>query len=125
LVENTLVSGRVVQLTRNSCGNDDDIRTRKGFLQTVILREVAGDILFSHQNDSSTQTGSSWTPTHRNRRDVGEIGGHSRGIDDIVERQLVHERADFQEKRKRLYPRLDVNSDVAKEIGGGGASAHT
>ncbi len=41
--------------------------------------------------------------THSVGRDVGEVGGDARGVDDIVERELVDERAELEEKGQRLH----------------------
>lgn len=35
-------------------------------------------------------------------RDVRQVGSNTRGVDDIVERKLINERAELQEQRQRL-----------------------
>jgi hypothetical protein len=40
--------------------------------------------------------------TYGDGRDVGQVSGHARGVDDIVESQFVDERAGLQEERQRL-----------------------
>ena len=69
-------------LTGDTSRNDDDIRTAECVLQAVVLGEVALDL--------------------RDGADVGEIGGDAWGVDDIVEGELVDERACLEEEGEGL-----------------------
>jgi hypothetical protein len=41
---------------------------------------------------------------------VREISSNTWGVDDIVEGELIHERAGFQEKGKRLFVHITVRT---------------
>ena len=46
---------------------------------------------------------------------MGKVGGHAGGVDDIVEGELVDERASLEEEGQRL--RADVSGYVMSERG--------
>jgi hypothetical protein len=70
------------RLTGNASGNDDDVSASEGLLEAVVGGKEALDL-----GDGG---------------DVGKVGGHARGVDDIVEGELVDERAGLEEEGQRL-----------------------
>jgi len=54
--------------------------------------------------------------TYGYRRDVGEIGCDARGIDDIVERELVDQRAGLQEEGERLRGPLSAKLNLLHDV---------
>jgi len=50
---------------------------------------------------------------------VGEIGGHTRGVDHIVEGELVDERASLEEEGERLEVMLAFARTFATFVGDG------
>ena len=65
-------------LTGNTSRDDDDVCAGECVLQAIIFGEVALDL--------------------GNGADVGEIGGDTWGVDDIVKGELVDERARLEEE---------------------------
>jgi hypothetical protein len=58
------------------------------------------------EGNYACSTGENPGLTHGAGRDVGEIGGNARGVDDIVKSELVDVRGCLKKKRKRLYINL-------------------
>jgi hypothetical protein len=69
-------------LARNAGGNDDDVGIFERLLVTIVRAEEALDLSIA--------------------RDVGQVGSDTGRVDDIVERELVDERGELQEKGQRL-----------------------
>lgn len=69
-------------LTGDAGGDDDDVGAGEGVLETVIFGEKAVDL-----GDGG---------------DVGEVGGHAGGVDDIVEGEVVDVRAGLEKEGERL-----------------------
>ena len=44
--------------------------------------------------------------THRGSGDMGKVSCHAGGVDNIIERELIHERGCFEEERQRLLKGL-------------------
>lgn len=75
--------GRTAEsLTGNTGGNDDDVGILQGGLGPIIGRKEASYL--------------------RLGGDVRKVGSNTRGVDDIVERELVDKRGQLEEKRKGL-----------------------
>lgn len=70
-------------LARNARRDDDDIGAGESVLQAVILGQEASEL--------------------GHRGDVGEIGRDAGGVDDIVESELVDERAGLEEEGEGLW----------------------
>jgi hypothetical protein len=70
------------RLTGNASGDDDNVGASEGLPHAIVGGEEALDL-----GDGG---------------DVGEIGGHAGGVDDIVEGELVDERAGLEEEGQRL-----------------------
>jgi hypothetical protein len=101
-----------VRHTGNSSRDDNDIGILERSLGSVVLGEVSGDFLYSRQRCSpDTRTG-----THGRRRDVGQVSGHTWGVDHIVQRQLRDERRGLEEEGQRLEA-----SSAEWEVFGGAA----
>lgn len=69
-------------LTGNTGRDDDNVGILEGGLGSVIGGEEAGRLGLG--------------------RDVGQIGRDPRGVDDIVERELVNKRGELEEKGEGL-----------------------
>ena len=79
-------------LTWDSSGNNDNVRALEGLLDTLsILWQVPVDL-----GDGGN---------------VGQVGGHTGGVDDIVERELVDERAGLEEEGQWLADTARGTSD--------------
>ena len=70
------------QLTGNTSRNDHHISARERLLHAIVCWEVAVDL--------------------RNGADVRQVGGDAWGVDDIVEGEVVDERARLEEQREWL-----------------------
>lgn len=70
------------RLTGNASGDDDDVSASEGLLETIVGGKEALDL-----GDGG---------------DVRKVGGHTGGVDDIVEGELVDERASLEEEGQRL-----------------------
>ena len=75
------------RLTGNASGDDDDVSASEGLLETIVGGKEALDL-----GDGG---------------DVRKVGGHTGGVDDIVEGELVDERASLEKEGQRL--RRDVS----------------
>lgn len=71
-----------MSLTGNTGRDDDNVGILEGGLGSVIGGEEAGGLGLG--------------------RDVGQVGRDSGGVDDIVERELVNERGELEEKGEGL-----------------------
>jgi hypothetical protein len=69
-------------LTGNASGDDDDVSASEGLLEAIVGGKEALDL-----GDGG---------------DVGKVGGHAGSVDDIVEGELVDERASLEEEGQRL-----------------------
>lgn len=69
-------------LTGNASGDDDDVSASEGLLETIV--------------------GGKETLNLGDGGDVRKVGGHTGGVDDIVEGELVDERASLEEEGQRL-----------------------
>lgn len=79
-------------LTGNAGRNDNDVGALQGLLQALaVLWEVAVD--------------------GGNGRDVGQVGGYTEGVDDIVKGQVVDQRRGLEEKRQRLSDSTGCSCD--------------
>ncbi len=72
----------MVRLTRNASRDNNDIGAGEGLLQTIVRGEEALDL--------------------SNGRDVGQVGRHAWGVDDIVEGELVDEWGRLEEEGEWL-----------------------
>lgn len=70
-------------LTWNASGNDADVSSSQGMLESIIFWQVSSNLC--------------------DRGDVGEICGNTRSVDNIVESELVNERGGFAEEGQRLH----------------------
>jgi hypothetical protein len=70
------------RLTRNASGDDDNVSASEGLLHAIVGWEETLDL--------------------GDRRDVGKVGGYARSVDDIVEGELVDERAGLEEEGQWL-----------------------
>ena len=70
------------RLTGNASGDDNDVSASEGLLEAIVGREEALDL-----GDGG---------------DVGKVGGHAGGVDDVVEGKLVDERASLEKEGQRL-----------------------
>lgn len=70
------------RLTGNASGDDNNVSASEGLLEAIVGREEALDL-----GDGG---------------DVGKIGGHAGGVDDVVEGKLVDERASLEKEGQRL-----------------------
>jgi hypothetical protein len=70
------------RLTGNAGGNDDNVSASEGLPHAIVGGEVALDL-----GDGG---------------DVRKVGGHAGGVDDVVEGELVDERAGLEEEGQRL-----------------------
>ena len=70
------------RLTGNASGDDDDVSASEGVLEAIVGGKEALDL-----GDGG---------------DVRKVGGHTRGVDDIVEGELVDERASLEKEGQRL-----------------------
>lgn len=71
-----------MKLTGNASGDDNDVSASEGLLEAIVGREEALDL-----GDGG---------------DVGKVGGHTGGVDDIVEGEVVDVRAGLEEEGQRL-----------------------
>jgi hypothetical protein len=90
----------VVQLTRNTGRDDNDVGAGKSALETVVLGQVSGDSLLPFSN-SSCVCGAK-ANSYRWCGDVREVGSDTWCVDDIVEGELVNELAVLEEEREGL-----------------------
>lgn len=91
---------KVFRRTGDSGRDHDNIGSGKSMLQSIVLREVAGDFLQPVGLLGEEMLGP--CGTDRYRRDVGEIRSNTWGIDHIVESELIDKRTSFQEKGEWL-----------------------
>lgn len=94
-----------IELTGNTGRDDDDVGILKSDLATIVLGKVAGYFLqctsvvsFFHRGGFSGYVGD----TYSDGGNVGEIGSDARGVDDIVEGELINVGGELQKKRERL-----------------------
>ena len=80
-------------LTGNAGGDDNNVGASEGLLEAIVGGKEALDL-----GDGG---------------DVREVGGHAGSVDDIVEGELVDERASLEEEGQRL--RGDVSECVLSE----------
>ena len=73
------------RLTGNACGNDNYVSASEGLLEAIVGGKEALDL-----GDGG---------------DVRKVGSHTGGVDDIVEGELVDERAGLEEEGQRLGER--------------------
>ena len=81
------------RLTGNASGDDNDVSASESLLEAIVGRKEALDL-----GDGG---------------DVGEVGGHAGSVDDIVEGELVNERASLKKEGQRL--RGDVSECALRE----------
>jgi hypothetical protein len=92
------------RLAGNAGRNDNNIGTGQGVLQAIILGKVAGDF--------------------GNRRDVRKVGSDTGSVNNIIQGELIDQRASLQEERERLANATrgtennSFNHDVESEVGG-------
>jgi hypothetical protein len=70
------------RLTGNASGDDNDVSASEGLLHAIVGRKEALDL-----GDGG---------------DVRKVGGHAGGVDDIVEGELVDERAGLEKEGQGL-----------------------
>jgi len=70
-------------LTGNASRDDNDVSARESLLHAIVGGKVALDL-----GDGG---------------DVRKVGGHARSVDDIVEGELVDERASLEKEGQRLW----------------------
>lgn len=86
------------RLTWNSSRNDNNVRALEGLLDTLTaIGKVAID--------------------GGNRRNVREIGGDTGSVHDIVEREVVNERAGLEEKGQWLSNSTGSSCDNCRRVG--------
>ena len=68
--------------TRNSGWDDDNVSSRERLLHAIVFGEVSVDL--------------------RHGGDVGQVGGDTGGVDDVVEREVVNFLARFEEEGEWL-----------------------
>jgi hypothetical protein len=81
------------RLTGNASGNDNDVSASESLLEAIVGGKEALDL-----GDGG---------------DVREVRGHAGSVNDIVEGELVDERASLEEEGQRL--RGDVSECVSSE----------
>ena len=81
------------RLTGNASGDDDDVSASEGLLETIVGGKEALDL-----GDGG---------------DVRKVGGHTRGVDDIVEGKLANAWVELEEEGQRL--REDVSECVSSK----------
>jgi len=86
--------------TRNSGWDNDHVGASEGLLHAIVCREVTLDLL--PQSQCLLFTLQPRKVAYGNGGDVGEIGGDTWGVDNIVESELVDKRASLHEEGERL-----------------------
>ena len=93
-----------IELTGNTGRDDDNVGIIESGLATLIFGKVAGDFIQSTSVVSVSVTGIFGCAgyAYSDGGDVGKIGSDARGVDDIVEGELINVGGELQKKRERL-----------------------
>lgn len=91
----------LVKRTRDTRGDDDDISALEGLLEAIVLGEMARNLL--QRTLTSREFLGSTMESYGSRGDVGKINSNARGVDNIIQGQLIDQGARLQEQRQGLF----------------------